>query len=185
MDGAYCSVSDVKTLLEKKASTVKDDGLLQMLVDGASRGARQFISVDVLSAARTEYRNGTGTGTLMFRVRPVTAVASVKYGQPGQTRTALVLNTDYVWDESAVFLTSGVFTRGVQFWELNYTGGWATTPADLKLAVATWAASKFRELDRLGQTSKSLGGEVINFDTKAMPSDVKRTLEAYQPKVPL
>lgn len=186
MDGAYCSVANVKMLLEKKPSTVRDDGTLQLLVDGASRAARSFIGMDILAAEHTEVRNGTGTGVLMLRHRPVTALHSVAVGIPSATRTVLLLNTDYVWDDRCIQLVNGgVFNRGVANVAVSYAAGWADIPGDIRAAVAKWAATKFRELDRLGETSKSTGPQSITFDVSAIPKDVAQVLGMYQSLTPV
>lgn len=185
MDGPYCTVANVKSFLEKKAGTVQDNGVLQILVDGANGFAREKMGVDVLHAARTEYRDGTGTNTVVFKIRPATAVSSVKVGAPGTTRATLVLNTEYVWDERGVYLVASSFARGVQNIELNYSAGYADVPPALRAAVTKMAALRFRELDRLGQTSKALAGETINFDLEAMPKDVRDTINLYGSNTPI
>lgn len=186
MDGPYCTVANVKTLLEKKPGTVRDDGLLQLLADGASRAARTFIGTDILQETLTEYRNGTGTGALVLRRRPVSAVAYVKIGAPGTTRALLSVNRDYVWDEFSILAVDGTtFPRGVQNIEIQYTAGFADVPADVREKVAKMAAVRFRELDRLGETSKSQGGTTVNFETKDLPEDVRLVLEQYRSRTPV
>jgi hypothetical protein len=40
-------------------------------------------------------------------------------------------------------------------------------------------ALRYRELERLGQKSKSIGGEVITFDLSEMPDDVMQVVNRY------
>jgi hypothetical protein len=92
---------------------------------------------------------------------------------------------DYVWTPTAVQLLCGAFPRGVANVYLAYTAGFATCPADLEEKATKVAALRFKELDRLGQLSKSIGQETVQFDAKAFPNDVKDTLENYRCKVPV
>lgn len=185
MDANYCTVADVKVLLEKKPGAIRDDGLLQLLTNGACAAARKFIAIDVLSATATELYSGSGTATLVLRRRPISAVAFVKFGAPGTTRTTLALNTQYVWDTRSIILMGGTFGRGVQNFEIQYTAGLVDIPGDLREKCAKLAATRFRELDRLGETSKAMGGATINYEAKDFPVDVRQVFEAYQNKLPV
>lgn len=180
-DNDLCTPGQVKELLPLNKGVTTDDPLLQRLVTAASAVVRKYIGDAINSATYTEVRNGTGTGRLLLRHAPVTAVASVTIGQPPASRAALVYGTDYVWDELGISLLAGQsFPKAVAAVACVYTAGFVATPADLSNAVATWAALRYKEAERLGQTSKTLGPETVNFDTKAMPSPVKLVLDQYK-----
>ena len=57
---------------------------------------------------------------------------------------------------------------------VSYTAGYATVPAGVQQAVTELVGEAFRRRDRIGQTSKSLGGqETTSFLAAEMNATVK------------
>lgn len=175
----FCTVSQVKELLPINSRIKDDDPVIQREVTAWSESARMFIGDAMNAADYSEAYSGTGTGKLVLRHQPITAVASVSIGLPGR-RSALVFETDYVFTRFGLQMLVGVFPRGVQNVLVNYTAGYAAIPADLSRAVAKLVALKFKENERLGQSSKTLAGETVTFDLKAFPNDVREVFERYE-----
>jgi hypothetical protein len=116
---------------------------------------------------------------------PIQSVSSVSIGTPTQ-RTAIAVTTQYIFTRTAIRIVDGsYFPRGVANIAITYTAGFTTLPADLVDACAKWSALKYRQLERLGQLSKTLAGETVTFDTAAVPADVKLTLDNYKRTVQL
>lgn len=183
MPGAFTTVAAVKILLGLTVRTA--DGQLEGLVGGANQAFETYLQRDIFSASYSKVFNGTGTRTLMLPQYPVTAVSAVQIGAPNLTRRTLVENTDYVWTENAIELLAGVFCRGVANVAVAWTAGFATCPADLTEKATKLAATRYKELDRLGQNSKSMAGEVVSFDIKDFPNDVRQVLESYRKRFPI
>jgi hypothetical protein len=180
-DRDLCTTSQVKELLPLNKSVSVDDPFLQRLVMAASEATRKYIGDALNVASYTEIRNGTGTGRLILRHTPVIAVTSLSIGSPPATRSPLVYGTDYVWDELGISLLAGQnFPRGVATISAIYKAGFVAIPADVVNGVATWAALRYKESERLGQSSKTLGPETVNFDLKAMPASVKLVFDQYK-----
>ncbi len=68
---------------------------------------------------------------------------------------------------------------------VSYTAGYATPPADISQAAAELVGEAFRRRDRIGLSSKSLGGqEVVAFSLKDMNDTAKALLASYQVLAP-
>ncbi len=68
---------------------------------------------------------------------------------------------------------------------VTYTAGYATAPPDLAQAAIELVGEAFRRRDRIGQSSKSLGGqEVVGFSLKDMNDTIRALLSPYQVLAP-
>lgn len=184
MPSDFTTVAAVKTYMTLGRQTGLDVGLIQLLIAGVSQTFRSELDREILTSTFDEIRDGTGTNVMMFTHYPVTAVSAVEVGIPGG-RSPLTENVDYVWTSTAVKLLSGKFPKGVASVRLAYSAGYASYPADLVDAATKATAYKYRQLERLGQTSKTLAGETVNFDLDEFPKDVVGTLENYKRRIQL
>lgn len=188
---AYTSVPAVKAYLRIDSTVTTDDGLLRSLVDTANMVVAQALSRNVLSADYTETRNGTGTKSLVLTNYPITAVSSVELVGPAmiagapQPSATLTEGVDFTVGSYALQMLYGVWPKGRANVKVSYTAGYASMPADLAHAGTKLAALRYRELERLGQKSKSMGGEIISYDTDEMPPDVAAIIERYKLAFPL
>lgn len=141
-------------------SGTAQDALLTVLVDAVSMEVRRWCDRDLTtgfeSAARTEYYDGTGEETIQLVEWPVTSVASVVIRYAGGTTETVDANTYRVDGGSGVlsridavrtrypvttfgnvdtiFGAEPMFPSGFRNIGVTYTGGYATIPADLKMA---------------------------------------------------
>lgn len=184
--GDLTTVAQVRPflLLQPNAQLTEDLGLLQTLIAGVSEEFRSVLNRSLLSSTYTEQRDGTGTNMLTFGEYPVTAVASVVVGPDPLTVRTLPVDA-YVWTRTSIKLRSGIFALGVGNVTLTYTAGFAVLPADLTMAVSKAVAFRYRQLSRLGQNSKSMGQETVQFETQPYPKDVQNILNQYKKVVPL
>lgn len=176
----FCTVADVKEYVVLGRNTVADNGVLQRIIERATKAIQRYLNDAILLAQYTEIRDGTGTNTLVLANSPVVSVSSLSLGIPGQ-RTALVADVDYIVTTSAVkILTGAVFPRGVAVVEVIYTAGYVDVPLDIVDACAKWVALKYKQLERAGQLSVTQQGQTVTFDVGAMPQDVKLQLDSYK-----
>ncbi len=178
-DGDLCTVSQVKHLLPINKSVTTDDPLIQRLITSASETMRNEIGDVINSVTRSEVYDGTGTGKLLFRHQPVMGVASVAIGPPSANRVALTENVDFVFTKYGIQSLGRSFPKGVANIAVTYTAGYVAIPADIAEKTAKVAALRYKEAERLGQSSKTLAGETITFDTKDFPADVMATIQQY------
>lgn len=180
---ALATVDQVKQWLGMSGE--KDDALLERLVNAASAAIETYLSRTILSASYTETRHGSGTDALMLRRGPVTAVSALTIdgiSVPASTGPSVY---GWVFDEYALYLRGGTFPRGRNNVVVSYTAGYAAVPADIVDACVQWTGMRYRERDRIGHASKQLAGEVVSFDLKDMPANVKTVLNQYRRVVPL
>lgn len=175
----FCTVSQVKHLLPVAKNVTTDDPLIQRLITSASETMRREMG-DIFNAADySEVYDGTGTGLLFLRHKPIIAVASVQFGPP-TSRVSLVVNVDYIVNSYGIRFLAGRSVKGIANYAVSYSAGYAAIPSDISEKTAKIAALRYKEAERLGQTSKTLAGETITFDTKDFPADVMATIEQYK-----
>lgn len=179
------TLDNVKQYLQ--ITTTNDDTFLTALVSNVSQFIETYLNRIIASASYTDFYNGVGyyTQTLALRNTPVTAVqlltidgvtitASAGFGKPG-----------YNFDDSFIYLTGYSFGRGVRNIQVTYTAGYASTPLDIVQAANQLVAWRYKEIQRIGQQSKTLNNETTTYQTDAMPNDVKTILDRYIKKVPV
>lgn len=177
------TVSEVKHYLG--LTTTADDALIAQLVLSASAWIEQYCSRHFLQHDYSERRDLKGGDFLMLANRPVTAVASVLYGAPGQTASTLVENTDYYFTESGIVFF-GCWPRGRGVLLVNYTAGYLTPPWDIKQACIELTAWRYKEKSRIGQRSVSVGGqETVSYSSAALSASAKLSLDQWTNTVPL
>jgi hypothetical protein len=185
------SVAALKRYLRLDTDQSKDDGLCQLLVSAANDAITSAISRNLLSDQYTEVRDGTGTRVLMLSNTPVTAIGALAFVGPQSfvngplPTTPLRAGVDFTFTPYSVKLYCGVFPRGTANVSIEYTAGYTAIPADIIHATTKWAALRYRELERIGQESKTIGGETVTFDLAEMPPDILGIVTRYQTKIPL
>lgn len=177
---SFCTVQAVKSYVVLGRGSVSDDPLLATMIQATSAAIESYINRTILAADYTEVRDGTGTGTIVLANTPIISVASIGIGSPPATRVALTANTDYILGRNTIRLLGGVFPRGVANVAIAYNGGYATVPLDIADCCAKWTALRYRQLERIGQNSKTMANETVTFDTDAMPKDVALILSDYK-----
>lgn len=188
---AFTSIPAVKSYLRIPSTNVDDDGLIRSLVDAVNMELAQSLQRNILSADYTDIRNGTGTKSLVLPNYPITAVSSVEIIaqplQPGLIPPPAVLTfgIQFTFDDYGLRYIGGVWPKGTANIKVSYTAGYAAMPGDLAHAGAKLCAMRYRELERLGQKSKSMGGEVVTYDVSDMPADVLAIVQRYQIGFPM
>ncbi len=164
-----------------------DDALLDDLVAAASDDLANYCGRNFGITNYTETRDGTGTNVLVLQNWPVTSIDSLSIIGPRQSVSAitptqpLTQNVDFVFGATGtVQLYSLRFPKGVANVIAVYNAGYAAVPADLAHAAAKWGAIRYREFDRLGQRSKAMGGETVNFDISEFAPDIAGILNNYR-----
>ena len=172
-----------------------DDALLTSLVSRASDLCKTYLKRDIISATYTETINGTGTARVQVKHFPITAVTSVSvYGVaiPASVNGSY----GYAWDEYGIYLVGnptwnnqgqtfdglqgGCFPPNPQSVVVVYTGGYATVPTDLAQSVDELVGYLWTRRKRIGEFSKSVGGEVISFDHSAIPPEIEIVWKKYK-----
>jgi predicted transglutaminase-like cysteine proteinase len=183
------AAGDLTTLVAVKAKLrvtgTGDDAMLGTMITQASQFIQAWLNRTFASASYTETRDGTGTQTMMFANYPVTAVASLTVDDLAVPPASNTTNTGYRFTAHRLHLNNDVFTRGFGNMTVTYTAGYTSTPPEIDGACADFVAYKYRELERIGHSSKSIQSETVAFITADMPAGVKTILNNYRNVVPV
>lgn len=174
---------ELTTLARVKAwlnVTINDnDETLQALIVSCSQFIETYTKRKFELQPHVENRDGTGGSWMVFSNIPIVSIESVVIN--GNT----VLPSNYTFNSYAVYLSQGTFTRGRNNVIFNYTAGYAVIPSDLEQACIDVVSLRWRERDRIGHQSKSLGGETVTFTIRDFPPQVQTILNTYKKVVPL
>ena len=187
-DGDLTTLDAVKAWLPDMASVSTSDDLLASLISAASRFVCNYTgrpSFDILTY--TERYDGTGHRSMLLRQWPVVEVQSLGFGaatlaDPGD----FTLETPLAGGgPQRLSLARGGFPRGRGNVTVTYDAGYAAVPADVAQATVELVGERFRTRDRIGQTSKTLGGqETTAFSLAAMNPAVQAWLAPYRRVIP-
>lgn len=178
------TLNDVKGWLSITSTT--DDELLSRLITGASAFIESWCTRSFALTQYTDVLNGKGSNTMLLGNYPITAVSFVKVDNISIHAAADCTQIGYAFDDIAVYLQGGqIFTKGIRNVTITYTAGYADVPADIAMACFELVGKKYRERAHIGQTSKTLAGEIVSF----MPSDLSKEtmsmLRSYNKVVPI
>ena len=131
-----------------------------------ARTGRRFEAQDY-----TETYDGNGRRTLFLRWDPVISVTSVSVDGDALT--------DWVARDNGVTLKYGsVFPEGIGNVEVVYRAGWEVAPPALVQAGVYWAASLFKDRDRLGISSIGAGGQTSSY-AREIPAFVEKLIAPF------
>ena len=153
---------------------------LQRLVTSVSLWIQNKISRIIPDQPYVETRDGQGGTRMVLGNYPVIAVSSVVVDgitippSPGPGQDGWVLSND------GVSLRGYTFTsQDVANCVIAYTAGYATVPLDLEQACLELASMRWKERDRIGNSSIAMAGQQTNFIIKDMPPSVATVLQQY------
>jgi hypothetical protein len=183
MDGDLTTLADVKAWLPDMAAVATSDALIGQLITAASRFVCNYTgrpSFDVTDY--TEDYDSHGHSVLLLRQWPVVSVTSI-------THAATPITADYHLEPplpgggNQRLSLAHAFPRGRI--TIAYSAGYAAVPADIAQAAIELVGERFKTRDRIGQTSKTLGGqETTAFSTAAMNPTVMALLTPYRRVIP-
>ena len=183
----FTDLDTVKAWLGLPAAAGPSDSLILALITAVSGFIADYLDNPVLSANYVETYDGTGTAWLMLRQGPITAVQSVAF----HGRTLTVAADPVAGAPGILFDGRRLSLLGYRFPHrapvvVNYTAGYTVVPPAVAQAAVELVGEAFRRRDRIGQTSKTLGGqETIAFSPADMNATAKAMLAAYRAVAPV
>jgi len=177
----------VKAWLGLPAEAGASDGLLAALISAASDLVTGYLNGKLLSADYLEVYDGNGAGWMLLRQGPITEVQSVFFaGVTLTTQADPVSGTPgFLFDGRRLSLLGYEFPYGAPV-VVSYTAGYISPPAGVQQAVNELVGEAFKRRDRIGQSSKTLGGqETVAFQTTDMNATIKTMLAPYLSVVPV
>lgn len=174
---ALTSVANLKAYLSLKTTT--DDDLLARIVVAASKW---FESQVARTITLTTYEHSfVGDDTTLVRLpeAPVTSVSSVMIDDQLIPQALAAADQGWRLVGNVIYLKGYSFSYG-SFVQISYTAGFAQVPADIEQAVIEVAADRFQYRSRVGQVTKSMGGESVSFVSFQIPVQVQTVIDVYR-----
>ena len=168
-------MADLTTLINVKnylrISSNTDDVLLSRLISSATQFIFSYISRDITVKDCIDKFSGNNQDYHAFFDYPVNSIKSILIdGVP-------VVVEDYNDDQVVI---KGLFTKGRLNCIVNYNAGYAVIPKDLEQACIEMVSIKYKNIEHIDVSSKSIAGETTSFITKDMPDYVKVVLNQYK-----
>lgn len=168
---------------------VTDDLVLARLITAESGVIYQFLNRDtLLTDSYDEFYSGLGYGQtrLFMKHYPISAVTSVTIdGVSIPAKTSVFWSSGFTFDDRSIILNDYEFTKGLNNVEVEYDAGYSAIPSDIAQACIELVALRYRERTRIGENSKSIAGETVNFNTKAMTDSILQSLTTHKRVVSL
>ncbi|GMV82118.1 MAG: hypothetical protein AMXMBFR7_33020 [Planctomycetota bacterium] len=181
-------LADAKAWLEVSHSA--QDSVIQLLIDGAEDWVSRECGIALASAARQEDLDG-GQPWLYPTFLPITALATVTDLPAATTWPAAVVGENKIarTDEAGRVLAPGPgdeafrpykegwWGEGAKRWRVNYTGGYASIPPGLKIAIFQLVSRAYHQ--RSGEGSSAAAGAALMWP-KLMDSVISEMLAPYR-----
>ncbi len=183
-----------------KITSAADDAILVDLAESVDVRFFQEIGDDFIEQAYSEKYDGDGQTKLWLRHRPITAVASLEINEVAVQAAADSISAGFLFDKDQLYIVQGTnvpagsflftdrFPRGQQNISVTYTAGrtFALTPKSLISAHRKQVAFEYKERDRIGEKSKTLGPDQnISYNLDEWAPGVLRVLQRYKNVVPV
>lgn len=190
------SLSNVKDWLGIPSDKTSDDALLTLMIGRASSTILNELGrPNILSQSYTEVRDGLGMTRMVLRNWPLRSVSSVTVdGTAIAAQTSVPLGAGYMFQAwnglvpgraAWIDLVGYAFTVGRSNVQIVYTAGYDTVPEAIESACIELIALRYKERQRIGQTSVSTGQQTIQFVKDAYTDSILQTLEAFRQVAPL
>jgi hypothetical protein len=185
--GDLTTLDNVKAWLGLPSATGDSDGLLSTLITAASNFVVGYLNRDLVLTDYTEVYDGDGAAWMILRQAPITAVQSIAFcGRTVTTQADPVAGTPgYLFNGRRLSLIGDRFPFRAPV-VVTYTAGYAVIPPAIEQAVIELVGEAFRRRDRIGQSSKTLGGqETVSFSVVDMNAAIKTALGSYRAVAPV
>lgn len=185
-------MADLITLADvKQFSSIvstNQDAIIENLIPKASSMVRNYCDrnfIDYYATPKVEVFSGGGR-SFFPKELPVQDIVSIEYSSDyGQTYTALANYSDYVFneeDETIDAVTVRCFPKTVNGYKVTYTGGYASTPPDLKQATID-IVLYYMKSDMAVKSTRSPGSSATQVEyivNATLPSHIRRVLDSYR-----
>lgn len=174
------TLAAVKTWLNFADGNNDNNASLAALITGASLAMQKYVNRTIPLADYDHRQDGNGSNYMVCRNSPVQSITSITVDG------AAIPAANISFEDSTIYLSGRyVFTRGRGNVALVYTAGFDDVPPDLVQACIDLVALRWRERDRIGQSSKGLANETTTFSLVDFPPQVKTLLQQYMRVAPV
>lgn len=177
--GDLTDLATVKAVSDLGTTSVATDGILGQLITALSAYVPAVLERGILADNYAEIYEGNGGQSLLLRQRPIISISSIAWEGLTLTQTGSFSSSGIWTDGRNARLTGYTFPRGVPV-QIIYQAGYVSVPADLSLAVAELVAEAYARRPRVGEASRSQGGqETVSFDLREMHPIISSKLKSY------
>lgn len=166
-----------------------DQYTLTRLINAASDFIKNSLNWDIEATIYTETRNGIGSDRMVLKHWPVNFITSVTVDTTVILPASDSTQAGYLYDDSTIYLNGYRFTRGRQNVTVVYSAGFTDNtialPSEISQLCIDLVALKYKERDRIGQTSQTFAGQTVAFKTWDLTKDQKGILSVYQRRTPM
>lgn len=178
-----CVLADVKARLRITGTT--EDAMMGTMITQLSEYILEWLSRPVAAAAYIEYSDGNYRNKIPLKNSPINSVSAVKVDGLAIPQSTSPLMAGWFLSGQIIYLRGYDTGNGFQNVEVSYNGGFATVPPAIAGACIELVCLRYKELDRIGISSKSIGPEVTSFVTRDMPDSTKSALLQYRRTIEL
>ena len=183
-------MADLITLTEYKElegiTSTQHDARTEVIIDSVSQLVKTYCGnsiIDFYTSDKTEELTiAFNTNQIQLTESPVNNIDSIQERESETAAyTTLTASTDYVLDKTTdiVYRIGSNWDRGVNSVKIVYNAGYATTPADLKLAVADLVTHYLKGEHKERRTIQ--GATIQNQRSDLpFPDHIKRVLDLYK-----
>jgi hypothetical protein len=175
--------TDLTTLANAKEylriTSTDDDNMLQRLISSCSIEMQTYINRNFAVQQYTDNFIGKDKNYHVFKINPVQSIVSIKVINFDQN---YYVPTILFYDTKQVFI-DGLFKKSYLNYpncQIVYTAGYNQTPFDVEQACIEWVGVKYKQIESLNMSSKSIAQETTAFIVKDIPDFVKVVLEQYK-----
>jgi hypothetical protein len=169
---ALVSRDNVRAYARIAGANTTDDALLDRLIAAVSTAAETFCARTFAVTSYTDAFRPMGQSSIFLKHGPVVTFTGLTVAGIDSP------STNWTRDGRVLTLNSGVFGAGPVV--ATYTAGYATVPDDVQQAVIETVVLRYREMDRLGLSSKGLAGETTAFIVSELTQSAKAILQRHR-----
>jgi len=163
---SLCTLSNVKDYLGIVGAKATDDNVIEELINNVSTEIETYINRSILSTETTEYNNGDKQLYFLSNT-PITSISGM-WSSTNYTfnEDAIIDAADYTNTEDALIMKNYKTTAGNKTVKIVYTGGYTTTPLDLKQVCVEETGRKFKNRTSFDITARSTGDGNVTYVEK-------------------
>ena len=189
-------MTDLVTLEEYKISeniqSLKEDARITSLITSVSQLVKTYCGNSILSATHTEeFSINWGTNLVQLTESPVNSIVEIKTRDSYDKAYTAISSGEYFLEASTDSVyrvtTSGQsknWPTGPGSVQIQYTAGYSSCPADLKLAVIDLITYYLKDEHKARQTLAGASiqnqGSTSQRNNVAFPDHIKRVLDLYK-----
>lgn len=178
------TVAKVKSYLGQVSSS--EEGEIQRIITAVSHLLVHLIDRPIKAQACRHMATGSGRDRIFLPFYPIISITYVRIdGNVIPAATVGATDIGYLLDGNTILLRGVVASRNQMNVDISYVAGYESVPPPLEQAALELVAQRYRERERVGLSSRGIGGESLSFAREQVPPSVDLVLNHYRRVVPV